>query len=732
MAEIVIKLANGELAGKTAQSIAKEINAAAVAAKKAEVGTKDWIDAHAKLDRAKKLQQDLSEQVRATTTASNSLKQSFGGILNQIPGFSQISGVLGQAKGGVGGLTSGFGLLRGAIIATGIGALVIAIMGLVSWFTKTEKGANIVSGVFKGMGAVLDTLLSKIWNIGDTLKEFLANPIQFFKNLGKDIASAAKEGYDLVQVFDDIEDRQRDLEVRSKEQDIEIDRLLLQAKNAGKTYEEKLAILEKADDMTRASYREQLALSKEYLDAVEREVAAAEKNGTFGDDLADKRKDAKIAYLNLVQEEVTTEEKIANRREQILGKIDKANEKAAAQKEKQNEKEAKDLADSLKVLEDMRVKSIQDSEAQEIAAVELKFKRDLEQSTLHGEQKAELEKLIEETKGQEIQVIKDKYAALALQADKKSFQEKISNLDLQMEQETNLLTQQFLAKQLTDQQYADLTAQAIIKSEQQKLNLIRATFGEQSAEYQKGFASLLNKQKVFSDESAKTTEELAKRNSQAVTGSLSVFAGFLGTMAGLYEQGTQQYKAFATAQAVISTIQGAINAYTSALAIPYVGEILAPIAAGAALAAGYAQVNKIQQTKIAAPVKKEKGGLLSGRRHSQGGIHIEAEDGEFIFSRKAVSAIGVDHLNSVNNHYTRKFSSGGPVSPFADRGPIRSSAASSATLATDDRMSRLETAFNNYASKVDRWASTIKVQNVVTETESALKTVNRIREDADI
>ena len=42
------------------------------------------------------------------------------------------------------------------------------------------------------------------------------------------------------------------------------------------------------------------------------------------------------------------------------------------------------------------------------------------------------------------------------------------------------------------------------------------------------------------------------------------------------------------------------------------------------------------------------GGLVGGRRHSQGGTLIEAEQGEFVMSRNAVDAIGVENLNRMN------------------------------------------------------------------------------------
>ena len=46
--------------------------------------------------------------------------------------------------------------------------------------------------------------------------------------------------------------------------------------------------------------------------------------------------------------------------------------------------------------------------------------------------------------------------------------------------------------------------------------------------------------------------------------------------------------------------------------------------------------------------KMEQGGLIGGRRHSQGGTMINAEQGEFIMSRNAVNAVGVEAMNRIN------------------------------------------------------------------------------------
>ena len=46
--------------------------------------------------------------------------------------------------------------------------------------------------------------------------------------------------------------------------------------------------------------------------------------------------------------------------------------------------------------------------------------------------------------------------------------------------------------------------------------------------------------------------------------------------------------------------------------------------------------------------KFEQGGEVGGRRHSQGGTLIEAEQGEFVMSRNAVQSIGLENLAQMN------------------------------------------------------------------------------------
>ena len=93
-------------------------------------------------------------------------------------------------------------------------------------------------------------------------------------------------------------------------------------------------------------------------------------------------------------------------------------------------------------------------------------------------------------------------------------------------------------------------------------------------------------------------------------------------------------------QAQFAAFEAAINAYNSLAAIPIVGVGLGIAAGAAALKFGLDQAEQIK--------KAEKGGYLVGPSHSQGGVPIEAEGGEFIINKRSVNKVGVPFLNAIN------------------------------------------------------------------------------------
>ena len=89
------------------------------------------------------------------------------------------------------------------------------------------------------------------------------------------------------------------------------------------------------------------------------------------------------------------------------------------------------------------------------------------------------------------------------------------------------------------------------------------------------------------------------------------------------------------AQAIASTAMAAINAYSSAAAIPGTGWIMAPIAAGLATAAGMMQIATIKKQHQAEAAGYYEGGYTGGKRYRKeaGVVH----EGEFVANHRAVN-----------------------------------------------------------------------------------------------
>tara|TARA_R100000152_G_C6765387_1_gene190190 strand:- start:177 stop:1763 length:1587 start_codon:yes stop_codon:yes gene_type:complete len=136
----------------------------------------------------------------------------------------------------------------------------------------------------------------------------------------------------------------------------------------------------------------------------------------------------------------------------------------------------------------------------------------------------------------------------------------------------------------------------------------------------------------------KMTREERAENAQTV----SAMLGGIAKLTGASADGAKATARIMQAQAIADTYAGANRAL--ATGVPPMSYVQAAVSVATGLA------NVIQISKSIGELSKfEQGGLVGGRRHSQGGTMIEAESGEFVMSRDAVSRIGVNNLEAMNS-----------------------------------------------------------------------------------
>jgi hypothetical protein len=136
------------------------------------------IDASGAITSVKSLGDEL-EKVEKTTKDAGS-----GGFLSGIEKVSpRAAGAIRGVGSGIQGLVGGFKSLRVAIMATGIGALVVVLGSLVAYFTKTKRGAELLERATAMLGAVVSTVTDAAAGFGETLVNAFNNPREAVANL---------------------------------------------------------------------------------------------------------------------------------------------------------------------------------------------------------------------------------------------------------------------------------------------------------------------------------------------------------------------------------------------------------------------------------------------------------------------------------------------------------------------------------------------------------------------
>lgn len=116
------------------------------------------------IEEAEKAMKDLGKETKKVATENSILakgKQAFADM-----------------KAGIKGATAGFKGLRGAIAATGIGALLIAITSLVAYFKNTEEGSRKLAIATEAVSIVFGKLTDFAASLGEKLIGVFSNPKQ--------------------------------------------------------------------------------------------------------------------------------------------------------------------------------------------------------------------------------------------------------------------------------------------------------------------------------------------------------------------------------------------------------------------------------------------------------------------------------------------------------------------------------------------------------------------------
>lgn len=305
---------------------------------------------------AKEAKQAVKDFDSATTSALDEITGLFGTSMSEINrtlstvkgGFLSLSGAINKTSESATLGSKALKVFKIALASTGVGALVIALGSLVAYFTKTQRGADLISRVMGQVGQVFKTVTDYAILLGEKIFKAFTNPIQAVKNFWKVLSNKEerqKLKEELSNIGKDFEDRQkRRLELDKRQQafrdaeakyiedqakrEAEISRLRLEADDKLKnTAEQRLEYNRQAQKLMREHAAEAIARAQEELAILQEENALSES--MTKDTVAEANLKAKISGL---QSELNKQLKeTVNKEAEITGQI----KQQAEAKEKQ-------------------------------------------------------------------------------------------------------------------------------------------------------------------------------------------------------------------------------------------------------------------------------------------------------------------------------------------------------------------------------------------------------------
>ena len=207
-------------------------------------------------DKGTKAVKDLGKAAKNTTKDAKKMQT---GVMDA---WGEVN-ILGTSLGSVGkAFTSTaqtaklmFTSIKMGLISTGIGAFVVAIGSLASYFTSTQRGAEKLEIALAKMGATVKVLIDRASSFGEGLlkifkkgglKEGIKQMKDSFKGVGEEIKEDVKLMGELTQRSIDLRKAERAVNLETAKRRAEVEQLKLIAEDQSKAEDVRLAAAQKA------------------------------------------------------------------------------------------------------------------------------------------------------------------------------------------------------------------------------------------------------------------------------------------------------------------------------------------------------------------------------------------------------------------------------------------------------------------------------------------------------
>ena len=273
-----------------------------------------------------------------------------------------------------------FSTIKAGLISTGIGAFVVLIGSLASYFTNTKRGADKLATAFTGIGAAVDVITDRISRVGEVIalvfegkfREAGELATNIFSGITEEINKEASAMMALKKRTQELRDADNEFMIQKAATRQEIEKARLNAEDETKSAAERLEAFKKALALEEQTTNRELELARERMEIQEEEMALSENSAEDEQKLAQlkvelietetasvKMRRRVVTEVNALEREILAEEKTrAKEKQDIIDVEFDAKIKANDEWNKKQIADAKIVADA-KIKETQRVADVE-------------------------------------------------------------------------------------------------------------------------------------------------------------------------------------------------------------------------------------------------------------------------------------------------------------------------------------------------------------------------------------
>ena len=326
------------------------------------------------VDQAKTQVDGLTDSMEEVGTASGAIE----GQLDKLTGGA-VSGFRKAAQGTKAFIT-GLKLTRAAIIATGVGALVVAVTSLVAAFTKTERGGRLLKTVMAGVGAVVEQVTARFQILGGFIVDlFTEGPTAAVQNYKKavdelpgSLQEAVEKSMELEKQSQALEDRKIKLITTMAEERAAIKALNKDAEDTTLSIAKRTAAAEEAVAKEQALLKERQEIAKREREIFEAQIDMSDTSTEERRKLAELKAEESRIEMESLELQTTLQNKLNILRTQALAEQEEATAQAEINRAREEAMENTSMMrriDATSAMEEQRGLILQDARDKQLQKV---------------------------------------------------------------------------------------------------------------------------------------------------------------------------------------------------------------------------------------------------------------------------------------------------------------------------------------------------------------------------